>query len=107
MISSQRAIVVYLDGTKVETTLTQWSLSQWAVFCARQKIPFNMEDPGLLALTMTRYAAWAEIHRNRGAGAIVPTFDTWDMTVDEVETPDEPDPVFPTQPEASAGPSGT
>lgn len=98
---TQRAVIRYLDGTKAEATLTQWSMGQWAVFCSRQGIKFDPSEPGLLVLVMLRYQAWAELHRVRGPNAIVPSFDAWDMTVEEVETPDEPQEVFPTVTEPS------
>lgn len=95
-METQRAIIEYRDGTQAEVTLTQWSIGQWAVFCARQRIKFDPEDPGLLMLVMLRYQSWAELHRSKGSGTIVPSFDAWDMTVDEIDLPDEPDEVFPT-----------
>lgn len=101
-LQSQKLTVNFLDGTVKEVVATQWSMGQWAVFCSRQGIKFDLEDPGLLMLVMLRYQAWAEIHRVKGAGTVVPSFDVWDMTVDEVTTVESVD-VFPTGTELSEG----
>jgi hypothetical protein len=101
-VYAQRVTVHYVDGTRADLTLTQWSIGQFGLWAARQGLKADMSSPGLLAITMLRFQAWAELHRTPrpGAGAR-PSFDTWDATVAEVE-PEGSAEVDPTQPAPSA-----
>lgn len=96
----QELKVHYRDGTCVDVTATQWALGQYIQWAQGQKIPVNdPQNMGLQALVMTRYQAYAELHRD---SKTVPQFKVWDATVDEVETVGVED-VDPTQLGTSGG----
>jgi hypothetical protein len=101
-MDTQKVAVNYTDGTTKEVVLTQWAMSQWAVYCSRNGIHFDAKNPGLLALTMMRYQAWAEMHRAMGPNTIAPKYETWDFTVNSVDAIGEPEEVFPTKKEPQA-----
>jgi hypothetical protein len=96
---SQKVTVRFLDGTEKDVTLTQWSIGQFAQYAQNKGWSMDPQNPGLLAITMLRFQAFAELHRDPTAAR--PAFDKWDFTVAEVE-PQEDSGVDPTQP----GPSG-
>lgn len=96
----QPVIVHYVDGTEKRVDLTQWSIGQFGQYAAAKGWKVDPENPGLLAVTMLRYQAYAEIHRDpQGAKA---TYERWDVTVDEVEA-EAADEVVPTEPGPSEG----
>ena len=96
----QRVQVHFQDGTETEVVLTQWSISQWAVYSSNKGYKQNMQDPGMMAVTMLRYQAYATMHRDPKATR--PSFELWDLTVDEVAPIQEPEEVDPTQQTLSA-----
>ena len=92
---SQNVVVHYQDGNTAEVNLTQWSIGQFSMYAAAKGWKIDPQAPGLMALTMVRYQAYAEIHRT---SATKPSFDKWDISVTEVETADdEPSEVGPTK----------
>jgi hypothetical protein len=93
---AQRVTITYRDGTTATTTLTQWSMSQFAVHAQAKGWTIDLANPGLLGVTMLRYQAWCELHRDPNTPR--PAFDAWDGTVDDVEPAEAPAPVDPTQP---------
>lgn len=93
---TQKVTVHYLDGTSKEVTLDQYSLSQFAQYANRQGWKIDIENPGLLTLTMLRYQAWVELHRDPTSPK--PQFEAWDRTVAEVTPEEAPAEVPPTPP---------
>jgi hypothetical protein len=99
-VYAQQVTVHYLDGTETGVTLTQWSIGQFGLWCARQGIKADMGNPGLLAITMLRFQAWAEVFRAPGSTRVA--FETWDATVDTVDPVEGTDAeVDPTRPAVS------
>lgn len=98
---SQRVAVHYLDGRTEEVTVDQWSLSRFAVHAQAKGWKVDPSAPGLMAVTMLRFQAWATLHR--GVETAKPSFDAWDNTVTEVEPLDDAEPVDPTRPVHLAG----
>lgn len=92
----QRVTVTYLDGTTAEATLDQYSISQFANFCASKGLKFDASNPGLMAVTMLRFQAWAQIHR--GQTGATPSYTVWDQSVASVDAVEDPQPVDPTGP---------
>lgn len=84
----------YRDGRVEEIHLTQYSLGAFSVWANRQKINVDPNSPGLMAVLMLRYQAYAE---RFVAEKTKPSFDLWDQTVLEVVM-GEPNQVDPTQP---------
>lgn len=97
----QKVAVHYADGTATETTLTQWSMGQFAQWASRQGIAFDTDNPGLVGVVMMRYQAYCEIHRDPTKPRA--SFDKWDATVNEVDPLEDAEPVDPTQPGTSGG----
>ena len=98
----QRVTVHYVDGTITEVTLTQWSIGQFSQYAAAKGWKVDPHNPGLLAVTMLRFQAFAELHRDPQKPKV--PFDRWDMTVDEVTGSEEDTgEVDPTEPALSAG----
>lgn len=95
--------IVFRNGTTKDLVCTQWSLSQFAVHAMAKGWQIDLEQSGLMAVTMLRYQAWAEMHRDAKTR---PSFETWDSTVDEVNpTKQTADVAPPTLPATSAGTS--
>lgn len=92
---TQKVAIQYLDGSSKEVTLDQWSIGQFAQYATRQGWSIDMEKPGILAVTMLRFQAWAQLHRD--ISGTRPGFDIWDRTVIEVSPLEEPEEVDPTQ----------
>jgi hypothetical protein len=97
---SQNVVVHYQDGNTAEVNLTQWSIGQFSMYAAAKGWKIDPQAPGLMALPMVRYQAYAEIHRT---SATKPSFDKWDISVTEVETTADESAVDPTEPAASDG----
>jgi hypothetical protein len=100
---AQRVTVEFVDGTSKEVMLTQWSIGQFAHYAQAKGWHVDHSAPGLLAVTMLRYQAYAELHRDPTAAR--PVFDKWDFTVnsvDPVQKDDDGD-VDPTQTAPSDG----
>ena len=86
--------VKYRDDTEAFTYLTQYSLSQFAIYCQMKGWEFNAEKPGLLGILMIRFQAWAEMFSDVSQPR--PAFEKWDSTVlsvDPVGKPESPDPT--------------
>jgi hypothetical protein len=79
---AQPVTVTYADGTAKEVTLTQWSIGQFGQFAATRGWNIDPKNPGMLAIMMLRFQAYAELHR--APDAIKPSFDKWDQTVNDV-----------------------
>lgn len=90
----QKVKVTYVDGTVSEVTLDQWSIGQWAQYATRQGLKMDIEKPGILAVLMLRFQAWAQQYRE---ASTKPGFDVWDKTVVEVTPEEEPEEADPTQ----------
>jgi hypothetical protein len=90
---AQKVAVHFADGTSKEVTLTQWSIGQFAQYAQHKGWKVDASAPGLMAVTMLRFQAFAELHRDPGTKR--PTFDAWDLTVAEVEPEESPE-VDPT-----------
>lgn len=97
----QRVAIRYVDGTEKTATLSQWSMGQFAQWSARQGLAVDLGNPGLMGVVMLRYQAYCELHRDPSSPR--PSFEKWDVTVAEVDPEEDPEPVYPTQPEASGG----
>jgi hypothetical protein len=97
---AQRLTIHFTDGTTRDVVATQWSIGQFAQWAQNKGWTIDPNNPGLLAITMLRFQAYAKLHRDPGMPR--PTFDKWDMTVGEVE-PVSDGQVDPTQPGQSAG----
>ena len=98
----QQVRVHYADGTTADTVLTQWAMSQWAMYAARQGLEFkDVNNPGLLGVTSFRFQACAELQRPPGTPKV--SFEKWDATVDEVEVLGDAEQADPTQTAPSAG----
>jgi hypothetical protein len=95
---AQKVTVHFADGTSKQATLTQWSIGQFAQYAQNKGWSLDPQKPGLLAVTMLRFQAFAELHRDPKAPR--PTFDAWDLTVAEVEPEGESE-VDPTEPGTS------
>jgi hypothetical protein len=80
---AQKVTVHYADGTSKDVTLTQWSIGQFAQYAQNKGWKVDPASPGLLSITMLRFQAFAELHRDPTAKR--PSFDAWDLTVAEVE----------------------
>ena len=90
----QRVTVTFVDETSKEVTLTQWGMSVFAQYANKQGWNVDLQKPGLMAVVLLRYQAYAEMHRDpQGAR---PTFERWDMTVADVSPLEEPAEVDPT-----------
>jgi hypothetical protein len=83
---AQKVEVLFSDGTSKQVTLTQWSIGQFAQYAQNKGWSIDPKNPGLLAVTMLRFQAYAELHRDPSIPKV--QFDKWDMTVAEV-TPEE------------------
>ena len=92
---STKVEVTFSDGTTDHTTLTQWSMAQFGMFCQKKGWTFDLTNPGLLGVQMLRYQAWCELHRAPNSPR--PAFEAWDATVDAVEPVEEPVEADPTQ----------
>jgi hypothetical protein len=99
-VFAQRVTVHFTDGSTREVTLTQWSIGQFAQYAQNKGWNIDPNSPGLLSITMLRFQAYAELHRDPNTAR--PTFDKWDLTVAEVEPVGESD-VSPTVPDLSGG----
>lgn len=95
---SQKVTVTYFDETTAETVITQWSMSQFALWANAKGLKVDMSNPGLMGVVMFRYQAWAEVHRGSQHR---PTFDAWDATVLSVDPVEEPTEADPTETEVS------
>jgi hypothetical protein len=80
--------------------LTQWAIGQFGVYAAMKGWKFDPTQPGLLGVTMLRYQAWCEKHRDTKGPR--PSYDVWDLTVDSVD-PVGDDAVDPTPGAPSGG----
>jgi exosome complex RNA-binding protein Rrp4 len=98
---AQRVTVNYVDGSSREVTCTQWSIGQFAQYAQNKGWTIDPSSPGLLAITMLRFQAFAELHRDPTTAR--PTFDKWDLTVAEVTPVGEAAEVDPTQSVPSGG----
>lgn len=98
----QRAIVRYRDGHEQETTLTQYGLSQFALWSQRNGITFDVRNnkDALMGIAMLRYQCYAELFFDH-TSKTRPTFEVWDQTVIEVETISEQKMADPTQADTS------
>lgn len=96
----QRVTVIYRDETEATTYLTQYSLSQFAVYCNSKGIEYNPADNAnpLLGVLMLRFQAWCELFADTTQAR--PAFEAWDRTVIEVN-PEKAEPVNPTLPTVS------
>lgn len=83
---AQPVTVTYADGTAVSVTLTQWSIGQFGQYATSRGWVIDPQAPGLMSITMLRYQAYAEIHRD--PGTVKASFDKWDQTVNDV-SPEE------------------
>lgn len=96
----QPVSVTYRDGTVEEVVLDQWSIGQFGTYCTVKGWKFDSKDPGMMAITMLRYQAYAEKHRDQ---KMKPNFDIWDATVVEVSSTEGEavvvDPTNPATPE--------
>lgn len=97
----QKVVVKYRDGSEAFTHLTQYSLSQFAVYAQSKGWSLDIENPGLIGIIMIRFQAWAELFSDPSSPR--PGFEKWDTTVTAVEPVEGPKPVDPTQMEASEG----
>lgn len=79
---AQPVTVTYADGTVLDVTLTQWSIGQFGQYATSRGWSIDPSSPGLMSITMLRYQAYAEIHRD--PGTVKPSFDKWDQTVNDV-----------------------
>jgi hypothetical protein len=99
---AQKVAIHFVDGTEKSVTLTQWSIGQFAQYAQNKGWNIDPQNPGLLAVTMLRFQAFAELHRDPNKPKV--QFDKWDMTVSEVEPEEGNDgAVDPTQSEPSGG----
>ena len=96
---SQQVTISFRDGSTKDTTVTQWAMSQWALYALSRGWKVDVESPGLIAIVMLRYQAWAELHRDVNGAR--PSFEVWDGTVDSVDAAEAVE-APPTQP-APAG----
>jgi hypothetical protein len=98
----QAVTVTYRDGTTEDIVLDQWSIGQFGTYCTIKGWKFDSKDPGMMAITMLRYQAFAEKHRDSKTKV---TFDAWDATVRDVsgtpgaEVIETVDPTNPATPE--------
>lgn len=90
----QEITVHYVDGGSENVVLTQWSIGQFGQWAARQKLPYDAQNPGAMAVVMLRFQAYAEIHRDPAKTR--PAFDKWDATVLEVSAEGDIEEVDPT-----------
>jgi hypothetical protein len=95
----QKVTVHYRDGSDKDLLLTQWSIGQFAQWASRQKLDVDPDNPGMMAIVMLRYQAYAELMRDETGAK--PSWAVWDNTVDEVE-PEEQEAADPTQTAPSA-----
>jgi len=101
-VISQRVTISYVDGSTRDVTLTQWSAAQFALYGHQKGWPsFDLHNNPLLSVLCARYQAWAEIHRDPSTPR--PSFEVWDLTVNELEAIEEPEPADPTPPATSVG----
>jgi hypothetical protein len=99
---AQKVTVHYSDGTSKDVTLTQWSIGQFAQYAQNKGWTIDPRNPGLLSVTMLRFQAYAELHRDPATPRA--QFDKWDATVAEVEPEEGSDgTVDPTPPIPSDG----
>lgn len=91
----QKVTVHYTDGSAKDLVLDQWSLGQWSAYASKMGWNIDTDKPGLLAVLMLRFQAWAQMHRD--VTGAKPGFDIWDRTVIEVEPQEEPEEVPPTE----------
>lgn len=94
----QKVVIKYRDESEAFTYLTQYSLSQFAIYCQKNGLEFSLKDRGLMGIVMLRYQAWAELFSDPKSPR--PSFEAWDQTVLEVTPEDKPVAVDPTQTEA-------
>lgn len=97
----QEVVIRYTDGTEATVSLTQWSLNKFGQFATGRGWSFDPQSPGLLGITMLRYQAWAEIHRDPSRPQM--SWDKWDALVDEVAGAGDPEEVPPTEPAPTEG----
>lgn len=90
----QNVTVHYVDGSQKGVTLDQWSIGQWSAYASKMGWNLDPNQPGMLAILMLRFQAYAELHRDVNGAR--PAFDIWDRTVREVEPQDEPQEADPT-----------
>jgi hypothetical protein len=99
---AQPVTVTYLDGTAQDVTLTQWSIGQFGQYAQSRGWAIDPSSPGLMAITMLRFQAYVEVHRD--PGTIKPSFDKWDQTVVDVSPVEGASgEVDPTQTAVTAG----
>ena len=79
---SQPVTVTSTDGTVREVTLTQWSIGQFAMYAQSRGWKIDPASPGLLAITMLRFQAYAELHRAPDKAR--PPFERWDQDISDV-----------------------
>jgi hypothetical protein len=94
-VFAQQVTIHYADGTEKVVTLTQWSIGQFAQYAQKQGWKVDPQSPGLLSITMLRFQAYAELHRDPNTPRAA--FDKWDMSVLEVSPVTEPEIEDPTQ----------
>lgn len=82
----QNVTITYVDGTQEQVTLDQWSIGEFANFCSAKGLAFDAQAPGLMAITMLRFQAWAQVHR--GQKGNTPSYTAWNTTVASVEGDD-------------------
>jgi hypothetical protein len=99
---AQKVKVYFSDGTEQDVTLTQWSIGQFAQYAQNKGWTVDPKSPGLLSITMLRFQAFAELHRDPSKPKV--SFDKWDLTVAEVAPEEDSDGVVdPTQGIRSVG----
>lgn len=94
--------VTYRDRTTRTVTVDQWAMAQYARYTRAHGYTVDPGNPGMDAIEMVRFWAWAELHRD--PNTVRPSFDTWDQTVADVSQVDDVgEPVDPTGPVSLAG----
>lgn len=96
----QKVTVKYRDGHEDEAVITQYAMSQFAIYATKKGWHVDPRDPGLMGLTMIRYQTWVELFLT--PGSVRPSFEAWDQTVLTVDV-EESTTADPTQTEPSEG----
>jgi hypothetical protein len=90
----QALVVTYVDGTTADVTIDQWSIGEFANHCAAKGLKVDAEKPGMMAVTMLRFQAWAQLHRGKSPA---PSYAAWNLSVASVDPAEsQPGPVDPT-----------
>lgn len=91
---TQPVTITYSDGTTEEVILDQWSIGEFGMWCASKGIKFDAANPGIMAVTMLRYQAYAQAHR--GQTKQVPAYAAWNATVASVDAMEAESALDPT-----------